>query len=131
MSNYDDGFFVKEVALSALKGMAHHYGLNYRLVFHSPDGEMESAKGFDGLAQDGKYYEMKLTRKRTPFAREDYGDFEGPRDTTKQTFMVLFREFVRDYYPLLRVETTKNNMFISHCAVDYEITFVEKRGVKL
>ena len=32
---------------------------------------------------------------------------------------------------MLHIQTTKDRVFVNHCGWDYEITFVEKKGIKI
>ena len=133
MAQNNDTFTVKEIAISALKGLARYFkvgGYDYRTIFHSPTGEMSDTKMFDCLIFNGKAYEFKFTRKRD-LITDERAPFEGVRDKNKTMIMQDYADFVKDYYPMLHIQTTKDRVFVNHCGWDYEITFVEKKGVKI
>lgn len=126
----NDIFTLKEIAFSALKAMAQNiHPFEYRTVFYSSTGKMEDTKMFEGVFLEKKFFEFKFTRKRTKIL-DTLAPFEGTTNKSKTMLMNSYAEFVKNFYPLMKIRTTKNRVFISHCGSDYEITFVEKRSIK-
>ena len=127
----NDFFSLKEIALSALKAMGKLYNsYDYRTIFHSASGRMEDTKMFECLVYNERCYEFKFTRRRDPI-EDALAPFEGIRDKIKTEVMKQYYSFIKDFYPILKIQTTRDRIFVRHCGFDYEILFTEKRGLKL
>lgn len=127
MATRDDVFTIKEIAQSAFRAFASTDEVTYKTVFHNTTNEMENAKMFCGAFVGPSFFEFKFTKKRDPI--DDLAPFEGGRDTNKNLLLGGYLAFVKQNYPLLKINSTKNRVFVSHCGVDYEVTFTAKRGI--
>ena len=127
MATKDDVFTIREIAQSAFRAFASTDKVKYKTVFHNTTNEMENAKMFCGAFVDSSFFEFKFTKKRD--AIDGFAPFEGVRDATKTMLMGGYLAFVKQNYPILKINSTRNRVFVSHCGIDYEITFVAKRGI--
>lgn len=127
MATRDDVFTIREIAQSAFRAFASTDEVTYKTVFHNATSEMENAKMFCGAFVGSSFFEFKFIKKRDPI--DDLAPFEGVRDATKTMLMSGYLTFVKQNYPILKIHSTKDRVFISHCGVDYEVTFVAKRGI--
>lgn len=115
--------------MSALVGSAVDKPYKYKTVFFSNDGSMENTKMFEGVFYGGSYYEVKFIKRREPIT-DDLAQFEGiMRNPEKSIIMSEYYNFVKLYYPILKIKSTANRIFISHCGEDYEMILTKKKGV--
>lgn len=127
MAFKDEVFTIKEVAQSAFRAFASTDEVAYKTIFHNTTEDMENTKMLFGAFVGPSFFEFKFTKKRDPI--DDLAPFEGGRDTNKNLLLGGYLTFVKQNYPLLKIHSTKERVFVSHCGVDYEVTFVAKRGI--
>ena len=126
--NKDEFFTLKEVAISAFKGMCERIGAKCKTVVYNNTDDMKNAKMFDGVFVDDKFYEFKIIKRRDPIEGERTL-YVGGTNKVKNDLLMNYYLYVQKSYPILNICSTIDSIFISHCQVDYEITFVLKRGV--
>lgn len=129
MAGKNDIFSLREIMLSAAKGMARSKNLDFETVYHSSSGKMEDAKGYEGYWVDDKFYEFKVTRRRDPID-DKLTPFDGVKDGVKTHLLWQYLLFVHSAYPILKLKSTTNRVFVRHCGYDYEVTFIAKNLTK-
>lgn len=128
MALKDEMFTLKEIALSAFKGTCERIGAEYKTIFYNATEDMENAKMFEGVFIDGKFFEFKVIKRRDRIDGERTL-YVGSTNKTKNDLLMNYYLYVKKNYPILHVASTIDQVFITHGEVDYEITFVLKRGV--
>lgn len=128
MAVKDEMFTLKEIALSAFKGACERIGAEYKTVFYNATEDMENAKMFEGAFVDGKFFEFKVIKRRDRIEGERTL-YVGSTNKTKNDLLMNYYLYTKKHYPILHVASTIDQVFITHCEVDYEITFILKRGI--
>ena len=122
-----DFFTIREVLESGLRGFCKTFSSKYRYqtIFYNSTESMENAKMFVGVWFNGKFYELKITRKRDRIEPNTQFNTNGDKGILYEKFY----NFITNIYPIIRLTKSYNKLYVIENLHDYEVSFILKRGV--